>query len=128
MSTPVITYSNSADQAQNMPSLPVAFHQKVEREIKRYGVDMAMERWRVMVDFFQTEDWWPAVAREVETVFDEAYEERNRQQTELNCRRTASPIQLTVNQQQGNMGTNNHFAKDSHSQVFNGTVAGSFMK
>ena len=128
MSIPVITYSNPADQAQNMPSLPVAFRQKVEREIKRYGVDMAMERWRVMCDYMQTEDWWPAVAREVETVFDEAYEERNRQQTELNCRRTASPIQLTVNQQQGNMGTNNHFAKDSHSQVFNGTVAGSFMK
>lgn len=128
MSIPVITYSNPADQAQNMPSLPVAFRQKVEREIKRYGVEVAMDRWRVMVDFFQTEDWWPAVAREVETVFDEAYEERNRQQTELNCRRTATPIQLTVNQQQGNMDTNNHFAKDSHSQVFNGTVAGSFMK
>ena len=128
MSTPVITYSNPADQAQNMPSLQIAFHQKVEREIKRHGVDMAMERWRVMCDYMQTEDWWPAVAREVETVFDEAYEERNRQQTELNCRRTASPIQLTVNQQQGNMGTNNHFAKDSHSQVFNGTVAGQFIK
>lgn len=128
MSIPVITYSNPADQAQNMPSLPVAFRQKVEREIKRYGVEVAMDRWRVMVDFFQTENWWPAVAREVETLFDEAYEERNRQQTELNSRRTATPIQLTVNQQQGNMDTNNHFAKDSHSQVFNSTVAGRFMK
>lgn len=128
MSIPVITNSNPADQAQNMPSLPVAFRQKVEREIKRYGVEVAMDRWRVMVDYMQTEDWWPAVAREVETVFDEAYEERNRQQTELNSRRTATPIQLTVNQQQGNMDTNNHFAKDSHSQVFNSTVAGQFMK
>ena len=128
MSIPVITNSNPADQAQNMPSLPVAFRQKVEREIKRYGVEVAMDRWRVMVDYMQTEDWWPAVAREVETLFDEAYEERNRQQTELNSRRTATPIQLTVNQQQGNMGTNNHFAKDSHSQVFNSTVAGQFMK
>ena len=128
MSTSVITNPTPANQAQNMPSLQVVLHQQVEREIKRYGVDVAMERWRVMCDYLQTEDWWPAVAREVEMLFDEAYEERNRQQTELNCRQTASPIQLTVNQQQGNMDTNNHFAKDSHSQVFNGNVAGQFMK
>ena len=38
----------------------------------------------VLCDYFQTEDWWPAVAREVEAVFDSFFEEKNLRQTEAN--------------------------------------------
>ena len=112
----------------NTLSVQVAFRQKVEREIRRYGVDMAMKRWHVICDYLQTEDWWPAVVREVDMVFDKAFDERNLRQIEELNRRNPSHIQLTVNQQQGDWGTSNHFEKDSHSQVFNGNVKGQFMK
>ena len=113
--------------ATSMPTVQVAFCQKVEREIKRYGVEEAMKRWRVICDYLQTEDWFPPVVREVETAFDTAFDERNRQLAETASRQTPSSIQLTINQQQGDMGTNNQFGKDSNCQVFNGEVKGQFV-
>ena len=109
-----------------MPSVQVAFRQKVEREIRRYGVEEAMKRWRVICDYMQTEDWFPPVVRKVEKVFDSAFDERNRQRAESASRQAASPIQLTISQQQGDMGTSNQFGKDSNCQVFNGEVTGQF--
>ena len=120
--------SVEVEAAAAVPSVQVAFRQKVEREIRRYGVEQAMGRWRVVCDYMQTEDWWPAVARDVEAVFDQAYDERNRQQAELANRQAISPIQVSISQQQGNMGAANQFNKDSKSQVFNGDVTGQFME
>ena len=128
MSATVITSQANANQMQFMHLSQDAFRQKVEREIRRYGVDEARKRWSVICDYMQTEDWWPAVARSVEDVFDIAYEERNRCQAEQNNRQAIPPIQLNVSQRQGDMGTSNHFAKDSRSQVFNGNVEGQFLK
>lgn len=105
---------------------PPQFSKKVEREIKRYGVDEAQRRWHVLCDYFQTEDWWPAVAREVEAVFDSFYEEKNQQQAEVNRAQMQPTVQLTVNQQQGDRQTDNNFSSDSHCQVFNGKVSGQF--
>lgn len=113
--------------ATSMPTVQVAFCQKVGREIKRYGVEEAMKRWRVICDYLQTEDWFPSVVREVETAFDKAFDERNRQLAENASRQAPSSIQLTINQQQGDMGTNNQFGKDSNCQVFNGEVKGQFV-
>ncbi|MBR4389023.1 MAG: hypothetical protein IKT00_07580 [Prevotella sp.] len=57
----------------------VAFCEKVKREITRYGVENALTRWRVVCDYLQTECWWPEVARKVELVFDDAFNDRNHQ-------------------------------------------------
>ncbi len=77
---------------------PVAdFCKKVAREINRYGVDEAMRRWRVVCDYMQTEAWWPMAAEEVETLFDAAYEERNRWKMELANRQPAPLVQLNNN-------------------------------
>lgn len=105
---------------------PPQFSKKVEREIKRYGVDEAQKRWHVVCDYFQTEDWWPAVAREVEAVFDNYFEEKNQQQAEQSRSQMQPAVQLTVNQQQGDSQTDNNFSSDSHCQVFNGKVSGQF--
>lgn len=105
---------------------PPQFSKKVEREIKRYGVDEAQKRWHVLCDYFQTEDWWPAVAREVEAVFDNYFEEKNQQQAEQNRTQMQPAVQLNISQQQGDSQTDNNFSSDSHCQVFNGKVSGQF--
>ena len=105
-----------------------AFCKKIKREIKRYGVEQALSRWRVMCDYMQTEDWWPAVARKVEDVIDEAFEERERQQQAERERQRAALVSLSVSQMQSNKekNTDNHFENGSSSQVFNDEVNGNF--
>ena len=73
------------------------FCKRVEREIKRYGVEMAMSRWRVVCDYLQTEPWWPTVANRVEALFDDAYDRRNRLQMEAANRQPAPLVQLNNN-------------------------------
>lgn len=48
---------------------------KVKNDIRLYGPDVALKRWRGVSDYFQTEDWWPSVARKVEDTFEEAPDE-----------------------------------------------------
>jgi hypothetical protein len=50
---------------------------KIRREVKLYGFEKALERWRVVCDYMQDEDWWPAVVRKVEETIDEIIEEMN---------------------------------------------------
>ena len=45
----------------------------------------------------QTESWWPIVAEQVETLFDDAYKERNRLQMDYLQRQPAPFIQLNNN-------------------------------
>lgn len=118
------TRKSNIDYADSLA--PPQFSKKVEREIKRYGVDEAQKRWHVLCDYFQTEDWWPAVAREVEAVFDNFFEEKNQQQAEQNRAQMQPAVQLNISQQQGDSQTDNNFSSDSHCQVFNGKVSGQF--
>ena len=122
MSMPVAT---PAAQTPMLLTEEQKYCKKVKREIKRYGVDQAMARWRVLCDYMQDEDWWPAVVRAVDEIFDEAYDERNRMLEEERKNR-GSKIQLSVNQKVGD--TDNHFGSGSNSQVFNGDVEGDFTK
>ena len=122
MPVPVV---NATAQTPVLPPEETRYCNKVKREIRRYGVDRAMARWRVMCDYMQTEDWWPAVARAVELVFDNAYEERNRILEE--DRKNKGPkLQLSISQKVGD--TDNTFENGSNSQVFNGDVEGTFGK
>ena len=50
-----------------------------ENAITVYGVEKALERWGVVCELFETEDWWPSVVRRVKPVFVEASRRRNRQ-------------------------------------------------
>ncbi len=70
---------------------------KVKQEIMRYGVIAAMERWRVIGEYMQTEDWWPPVARKVEYVFNKAYKKHNQQQETMANRESAPLVQLNNN-------------------------------
>lgn len=72
--------SGETDGYVSKQPLHKLYARKVEREILRYGVDRAMERWRVVCDYMQTESWWPPVACAVEEVFDDAYNERKYKQ------------------------------------------------
>ena len=49
--------------------------EKVKRDIKLFGPEEALRRWRGVSEYFQTEDWWPSVARKVDDVFVEAPDE-----------------------------------------------------
>ena len=118
------TRKSNIDYADSLA--PPQSSRKVERDIKRYGVDEAQRRWHVLCDYFQTEDWWPAVAREVEAVFDNFFEEKNLRQTEANRAQMQPTVQLNISQQQGDSQTDNNFSSDSHCQVFNGKVSGQF--
>ena len=44
-----------------------------------YGVEKALERWGIICEVFETEDWWPSVVRRVKPIFLEASRRRNRQ-------------------------------------------------
>lgn len=88
---------NQAEGATVMPTAQVEFCKKVERDIKRYGVNQAMERWHVVCDYMQTEDWWPSVVREVEVVFDTAYDDYNNQQEKMASRQPVPLVQLNNN-------------------------------
>ena len=50
-----------------------------ENAITVYGVEKALERWGVICEVFETEDWWPSVVRQVKPLFIEASRRRNRQ-------------------------------------------------
>lgn len=102
------------------------FCQKMESDIKRFGVDQALSKWHVVCDYMQTEDGWPAIVREVEKVIDAAYEERNRRQDEKDSRQAPAPFQLNLTQHQGELRNENNFADGSNSQVFNGMTTGKF--
>ena len=86
-----------AEEATVMSAEQVKFCKKVEREILRYGVNGAMERWRVVCDYMQTEDWWPSVAREVEVVFDAAYVAYNNRLEKMANRQSVPLVQLNNN-------------------------------
>lgn len=88
---------NRVEEAVRVPTMHVDFCKKVKREIKRYGVISAMERWRVVGEYMHTEDWWPKVARQVEKVFDKAYEKYNQQQEAMANRQPAPILQLNNN-------------------------------
>ena len=53
---------------------------KIKREIKLYGFDKALDRWRVLYDYMQTEKWWPAIAQKVEETIDTIIEEREKKE------------------------------------------------
>lgn len=53
---------------------------KVKRDIRRYGVEEALKRWKCICEYFQTEDWWPPIVRVIEEVFDEAFDEEHKNQ------------------------------------------------
>ena len=50
-----------------------------ENAITMYGVEKALERWGMICELFETEDWWPGVVRRVKPIFLEACRRRNRQ-------------------------------------------------
>ena len=87
----------NTEASVDVSSLLASCLMKVKREIMRFGVEQAMSRWRVISEYFQTEDWWPAVARDVEALFDEAYEKRNRLQEERDNRQQSSTFQVNNN-------------------------------
>lgn len=109
--------------------------EKVNSEILRYGLDKALDRWHVVCDYMQTQDWWPAVARKVEALFDAAFAERARlQQEELQRQRQqqlqpVAPVNINVAQVQSNKAqkTDNTFQAESKCQVFNDESNGNFI-
>ena len=88
--------TRQAEAVMTVPTAPANFCKKVARDIMRYGVDEAMNRWRVVCDYLQTEPWWPETAEEVEALFDDAYEERNRREMDL-ANRQSAPFVLVSN-------------------------------
>ena len=107
---------------------------KVKSDILRYGLEKALERWHVVCDYMQTQDWWPAVARQVEAVFDNAFEERARLQREERQRQQEerqqiAPVNINVAQMQANKAqkTDNTFQAESKCQVFNDDANGNFI-
>ena len=125
-----VSVANAAAQMPVQPSAEVKYCDKVKLEIRFYGVEKAMARWRVICDYMQTEDWWPAVARAVEKVFDKAYKERDLQQQAERLRQQQALVNLTLSQALSNRDekTDNHFGNGSSNQVFNGDVEGNFTK
>lgn len=113
-----------------LPSMQEAYCLKVKREIKRYGVEKALMRWRVMCDYMQTEEWWPYVARKVEDVFDEAFDALAYRQEAERQRQLQPQVSLSVSQTQAirDEKTDNHFENGSSNQVFNGDANGHFIK
>lgn len=102
---------------------------KAKSDIRRYGVEKALERWHVVCDYMQTMSWWPAVAEKVEDLFDEAFEERNRrQQAEREQELKSSKINLSINQTQSNKDRKTEATMQSGSsgQIFTGDVDGQF--
>lgn len=89
--------SSHAGEAGIVSTMQVVFCKKVKQEIMRYGVIAAMERWRVIGEYMQTEDWWPPVARKVEKVFNNAYKKHNQQQETMANREPAPLFQLNNN-------------------------------
>lgn len=84
--------SSHAGEAGIVSTMQVVFCKKVKQEIMRYGVIASMERWRVIGEYMQTEDWWPPVARKVEKVFNNAYKKYNQQQETIANREPAPLI------------------------------------
>ena len=113
-----------------LPSMQEAYCVKVKREIKRYGVEQALLRWRVMCDYMQTEEWWPYVARKVEEVFDDAFDALAFRQDAERQRQLQPQVSLTVSQTQSNKDekTDNRFENGSSNQVFTGDANGHFIK
>lgn len=79
------------------------FRQKVEREVRRYGAAEALKRWKLVGEYFQTEDWWPGVARAIEELFDQAFEDEHRREEE---RQKASAVAKFADQMVLAMGAN----------------------
>ena len=52
----------------------------MKREIRRNGLEEAVEWWNKEISIHHTEDWWPPVARAVEQLIDDAYEARDRKE------------------------------------------------
>lgn len=95
--TVMTSASSHAGEAGIVPTMQAVFCKKAKQEIMRYGVNTAMERWRVIGEYMQTEDWWPPVARKVENVFNKAYKKHNQQQETMANREPAPLVQLNNN-------------------------------
>ena len=122
----------------------------MKREIRRNGLEEAMKLWEKVIGIHHTEDWWPPVARAVETLIDEAYEARARKEEEERLRaRTEEEERLRARKEEEERQhmesplfdfhfyntstsqctkTDNDFKPGSNSQVFNGDANGEFGK
>ncbi len=75
---------------------------KIKREVKLYGLKEALARWRVVSDYMQDEDWWPAVVRKVEETIDNLIEEKeNIQQAERERQHESNPLVVIKNESTG---------------------------
>ena len=75
---------------------------KFRREVKLYGLKEAQERWRVVCDYMQDEDWWPAVVREIEGTVDKIIEEKeNNEQAERERQQESKPMFVINNESNG---------------------------
>ena len=121
----------------------------MKREIRRNGLEEAVEWWNKEISIHHTEDWWPPVARAVEQLIDDAYEARARKEEEEKTRirkeeeeRQRRQEEEERQRRQVNMfdfdfyntstshsvKTDNEFKTGSNSQVFNGDANGEFGK
>ena len=96
ISTPV---PSSADA--NAPAFE-RYCKKFKREAKLHGLVKALERWRVVCDYMQDEDWWPAVVRKVEDTIDKILEEQENQQKAERERQYESNPVFIINNENGN--------------------------
>ena len=71
-------------------------------EIKLYGLKQAMDRWRVVCDYMQTEEWWPAVACKVEEIIVSIIEEQeSKQQAEREREKDSKSSLVIINKTTG---------------------------
>ncbi len=69
----------------------------VENDITMFGVEKAMERWRVVCEMFETEDWWPSVVRRVKPIILDACKRRNRLKEEAELKKSQAVVVQTGN-------------------------------
>jgi hypothetical protein len=69
----------------------------VENDITMFGVEKAMERWRVVCEMFETEDWWPSVVRRVKPIILDACKRRNRLKEEAELKKSQALVVQTGN-------------------------------
>ena len=63
---------------------------QVRREINSYGLEKAMERWRVVCDYHMEIEWWYLVVREVDVILYDVRGKVERQRQEAS-RQAAQP-------------------------------------
>lgn len=72
---------------------------KFKRETKLYGLKEALARWRVVCDYMQDKDWWPAVVRKVEDTIDDILEEmENKQQAKRQRQQESNALVVIKNE------------------------------